>query len=245
MPPYPYSATTRMATPRDEPTKRQDDRFMETRRSYRDRLLALEDSLLRAGDGYRNQLLRSVEVVMAGAPEGTQQIISSDDALDGLAAYVRDEAIELIALHSPVAGELRVLSAILHVDTMLERLGELAINLSRTAGSSDPDASHSLMRQLDEMGRHVDTQVLRALEGFARRRDDTAEMIRLDDQIDRLRTRLQDQLIACAKEEPDRIEWAIRMSLAATALERAGDLSVAISRQTAFVVSGLTPRRAP
>ena len=218
---------------------------METRKAYRDRLLVLEDALLRAVDGYRTQLLRAVEAVTSGDPQAAPEIIEADDALDGLADFVRDEAIELIALHSPVAGELRTLSAILHVDTMVERIGELAINISRAAGSTDPDASHPLLRQLAEMGEHVDRLVQRSLEGFARRRDEVAALTRLDDQIDLLRTRLQDQLIDCARDEPDRIDWAIRMALAATALERAGDQAVSISRQTNFVVYGITPRRVP
>ena len=218
---------------------------METRRAYRDRLIALEDALLRVGEGYRNQLISGVGIVMERDPARTADLIDADDALDGLAAWVRDEAIELIALHSPVAGELRLLSAILHVDSTLERLGELAINVSRTARSQDPDASHPLMRQLAEMGSHVDALGLRALEGFARRRDETAVLRKLDDDIDEMRGRVQAELIRCAGQAPDLIDWAIRMSLAATALERAGDLAVAISQQTEFVVSGLTPRRVP
>ena len=218
---------------------------METRRAYRDRLIALEDALLRGGEGYRNQLVSGLGIVMARDPARTADLIDADDALDGLAAWVRDEAIELIALHSPVAGELRLLSAILHVDSMLERLGELAINVSRTARSQDPDASHPLMRQLAEMGSHVDVLGVRALEGFARRRDETAVLRKLDDDIDDMRGRVQAELINCARQAPDLIDWAIRMSLTATALERAGDLAVAISQQTEFVVSGLTPRRVP
>lgn len=216
---------------------------METRRAYRDRLLALEDSLLRAGDGYRNQVRWAVGLLLAGDPGDAERLVHADDALDGLAAFVRDEAIELIALQSPVAGELRLLSAILHVDAMLERLGELAINVARTAHERDPDRSHPLMHQLEEMGLRVDTLTLRALEGFARRRDQIATLTDLDEEIDRLRASLQEQLIAAARQDAHRIGWAIRMSLAATALERAGDLGVSIAHQTNFVVSGLTPRR--
>lgn len=216
---------------------------MEARREYRHRLIALEDSLLRAGDGYRTLLARAVDVMLSGHPERAQEVVLTDDALDGLAAYIRDESIELIALQSPVAGELRVLSAILHVDMLLERLGELAINVARSAGGKDPDASTTLMIQIGEMGVAVDRLLSRSLEGFARRRGETELLLASDDDIDALRHRLQTRLIDTARAEPDKTEWAIRMALAVTALERAGDLAVAISRQTDFVVSGLTPRR--
>lgn len=218
---------------------------MEARREYRHRLIALEDSLLRAGDGYRTLLARAVDVMLSGHPERAQEVVLTDDALDGLAAYIRDESIELIALQSPVAGELRVLSAILHVDMLLERLGELAINVARSAGGKDPDASTTLMIQIGEMGVAVDRLLSRSLEGFARRRGETELLLASDDDIDALRHRLQTRLIDTARAEPDKTEWAIRMALAVTALERAGDLAVAISRQTDFVVSGLTPRRVP
>lgn len=216
---------------------------MEARREYRHRLIALEDSLLRAGDGYRTLLARAVDVMLSGHPERAQEVVLTDDALDGLAAYIRDESIELIALQSPVAGELRVLSAILHVDMLLERLGELAINVARSAGGRDPDASTTLMIQIGEMGVAVDRLLSRSLEGFARRRGETELLLASDDDIDALRHRLQTRLIDTALAEPGKTEWAIRMALAVTALERAGDLAVAISRQTDFVVSGLTPRR--
>lgn len=211
---------------------------MTARREYRDRLVALEDSLLRAGDGYRDELGRAVGLVLAGEPAGIEDIITTDDALDGLAAYVRDEAIELVALQSPVAGDLRLLSAILHVDVNVERIGELAVNLARSASVHDPAPSDPLMAQFGELGSQVHRLVGRALENFARKRADLDDLVALDDEIDRLRHVLHARVVDVAKTDPDRVDWAIRMALAVTWLERAGDLAVGIARQVRYIVTG-------
>ena len=211
---------------------------MVARREYRDRLVALEDQLLRVGDSYRNQLSGAVDLVVAGQPDGVAGIIATDNDLDKVAAGVRDEAIELIALQSPVAGELRLLSAILHVDILVERIGELAVNLSRTANAADPDASDPIMRQLGELGGHTDRLISRALENFARRRVDHADLDTLDDEIDRKRHVIQERAVEQAMTNCDRVDWAIRMSLAATWLERGGDLGLGVARQVPYVVTG-------
>ena len=211
---------------------------METRREYRDRLVALEDALLRAGDGYRGQLAKAVEAVVTGDAESAPAVVSTDNALDGLAAYVRDEAIELVALQSPVAGELRLLSAILHIDMMVERIGELAVNLARAAHPGDPDMSEPCVRQFCEMGAHVDRLVTRSLENFARRQPDITELVALDDEIDRARHRLHGDLVHRADDGSQPVEWAMRMALAVSWLERAGDQGVSVARQVRYIVTG-------
>lgn len=211
---------------------------MIARREYRDRLVALEDSLLRAGDGYRAQLGHAVELVLAGDNDGADEVLRTDNALDALAAYVRDEAIELVALQSPVAGELRLLSAVLHIDMIVERIGELAVNLARSANATDPDVSDPLMRQLGEMGSQVDRLIARALESFARRRPAVDDLIRLDDEVNGLRYGLHDRLVEVAQSDGKRVEWSLRMALVASWLERGGDLAVGIARQVRYVVTG-------
>ena len=211
---------------------------MGARREYRDRLVALEDALLRAGDGYRVLLGRAMTALLAADVSAAHDVVLADDALDELAAYVRDEALELVALQSPVAGELRLLSAVLHIDLLLERVGELAVNLARSASADDPDESDPLVRQLAEMGEYVDRLLTRALEHLARRRRDVSELEALDDDLDRLRRTLHEDLVRTAVEQPRRTEWAIRTALAASWLERAGDLAVGVARQVRFLVTG-------
>lgn len=211
---------------------------MVARREYRDRLVQLEDLLLRTGDGYREQLQRAVTVVVGGRTSGTDEIVATDDALDRMAARVRDEAIELVALQSPVAGELRLLAAMLHVDIILERIGELAVNLSRSASRNDPDETEPVVQELGDLGAKVDRLIGRSLENFARRQPDHADLEALDDDIDHLRQHVHDRAVEAAMTDGTRADWAIRTALAASWLERGGDLGLGIARQVGYVVTG-------
>ena len=213
------------------------------RREYHDRLVALEDDLLRVGDAWRAQLARAVQILVAGHVELADLLVTADDNLDAAARRIRDEAVELVALQSPVASDLRRLSATLLISTALERVGELAVNVARSASPSDPGEDHPLVAQVAELGGHVDRLLAASLQHLARRRDAVAELVAADASIDRLRAGLHHRLADAARERPELVEWAMRIALVASWLERSGDLAVEVGRQAAYIVTGAATSR--
>lgn len=213
------------------------------RREYHDRLVALEDDVLRVGDAWRLQLAHAVDVLVSGHVERVEALVADDDALDVAARAIRDEAVALVALQSPVASDLRRLSATLLVSTALERIGELAVNVARSSSTSDPGLEDPLVAQIAQLGTQVDRLLASALQHLARRRDAVAELVADDAAIDRLRAGLHERLVDAAQDRPERIAWAIRLALVASWLERSGDLGVEVGRQAAYIATGAATSR--
>lgn len=211
---------------------------MVARREYRRRLVAVEDLLLRAAEGYRGQLSWAVAIVVAGDEQAVPAVIAEDERLGRIAADVRNDTMQLLALQSPVADELRLLTAILDVDVAVGHIGALAIEVARTARAGDPDLSEPLLQQFAELGTLVDRLTGRALEHFARRRDAGTGLGGLSGRITALRDDLQDRAVTVSRSHPDRVAWAMRVTLAAAFLHRAADLADGIGRQARSVARG-------
>jgi phosphate transport system protein len=212
------------------------------RRHFRDRLATLEDDVL----GMGQRVLDMLSDVMAALDDRdvarADQVIRADDRVDEIFRGVQAEVLTTLALEAPVASELRVVNALIHVNLHLERVGDLCVNTALFVRQvehllDDP----GLMAQFQEMGQHAGRVVASSLESFARRDADAARAVAvLDDPIDRLNKGLFRRLVKLAAADEERLDWAMRMVLVARYLERIGDHGVDIAEQTIFVVTGET-----
>lgn len=212
------------------------------RRHFRDRLATLEDDVL----GMGQRVLDMLSEVMAALDDRdvarADQVIRADDRVDEIFRGVQAEVLTTLALEAPVASELRVVNALIHVNLHLERVGDLCVNTALFVRQvehllDDP----GLMAQFQEMGQHAARVVASSLESFARRDADAARAVAvLDDPIDRLNKGLFRRLVELAAADEERLDWAMRMVLVARYLERIGDHGVDIAEQTIFVVTGET-----
>ncbi|HUH08585.1 MAG TPA: phosphate signaling complex protein PhoU [Egibacteraceae bacterium] len=216
--------------------------MVELRREHRDRLADLEDRLLTMG----NQVLDMIDEAMAALGAHDQDraaaVIRSDDRLDQQYQEVQESVFTVLALQSPVASELRLLTAMLHINIHLERMGDLCVNIGKFTQLVEnllDDAD--LMAQLQEMGRHAHRTITRSMEAFARRDVVIARQLpELDDPLDRLNKGLFLRLVKLAASDEERLDWAMRMVLVARYLERLGDHAVDIGEQVIFAVTAET-----
>lgn len=217
---------------------------MVARREYRRRLAVLGDNLLRAGDRSRLQLSRAVDVAVGGDPAAVDWVVAEHDQLRTDTAGIRDETIQLLALQSPVADELRLLAAVLDVVVRLDGIGGLAVEVARAARPGDPDQSEPLVQQCTELGMLVDRLIGRALERFGRRRPDDGELAVAWGHLDVLRGHLHERLVETGRACPERVDWVVRVTLAASWLAQAGQHGLAIARHVPHV-TGTDPPRLP
>ncbi|MEA2321555.1 MAG: phosphate transport system protein, partial [Solirubrobacteraceae bacterium] len=147
----------------------------------------------------------------------------------------------LLALQAPVAGDLRLVAALLHVIKNMERMGDQCVNIAKLiplAGHDAPVRAEVLDRAL-RMGRAARSEIAQSKAAFAGRDVALAEdLVRQDREINLLNR----EVFALAIEVGDDVdtrEWAMHMVMVARAIERIGDNAVDIGEQTAFVVSGL------
>jgi phosphate transport system protein len=212
-----------------------------TRLHYQEELEELEARALGGLDLVVQSLDRTMEAVEHRDIELAELVIADDDRIDGRYLEVHQEILTLLATQAPVATDLRLISALLHVMKCMERMGDQCVNIAKLiplTGHDAPQRSEMLERIL-RMGGQARSQVSQAKRAFEARDVELArDLVRQDDLIDSLNKECF-QIAVVVGEDHDTREWAMTMMLVARALERIGDNAVDIGEQVAFVVTGL------
>jgi phosphate transport system protein len=211
------------------------------RQHFHEELQRLENAALGGLDLVVEQLDRVMEALEHRDIELAQFVVVDDDRLDGRYLEVHQGVLSLLALQSPVAGDLRLVAALLHVIKNMERMGDQCVNIAKLiplAGHDAPVREEVLDRIL-RMGRAARSETVQAKQAFVMRDVGMAEdLVRQDREINGLNREVF-QLAIDVGTDADTREWAMHMVMVARALERIGDNAVDVGEQTAFVVSGL------
>jgi phosphate transport system protein len=213
----------------------------QTRIHYQEELERLEASALGGMDMVSAALERTLEAVEHQDVELAQMVIADDDRIDGRYLEVHQSLIALLATQSPVATDLRLISALLHVLKNVERMGDQCVNICKLIplSGTSPPADEEMVKLILTMGRQARTLITQAKRSFLERDVEMArDLVRQDDVVDNLNRDCFRRAIEIG-EDADRREWAMTMLLAARAIERIGDNAVDIGEQVAFVVTGL------
>jgi phosphate transport system protein len=170
--------------------------------------------------------------------ELADEVIAFDDEIDRLFLAIEGSIQSLLALQTPVARDLRLLLAMLHINLLLERSADGCVTiakLSRLVVDADPDPA--LVEVLLEMGERAEQMVRVALDSFAQRDLAGAEsLVDLDELIDRANRRFVERLVDVMA-EPELREWGLRMVVVARTIERIGDRAVDVGEQTAYLLT--------
>jgi phosphate transport system protein len=213
----------------------------ETRTQYQEELDRLEASGLGGLDLVSAALQRTLEAVEHQDVELAQLVVADDDRIDGRYLEVHQSLITLLATQSPVATDLRLISALLHVLKNVERMGDQCVNICKMIplSGNEPPADEEMVKLILAMGRQTRTLIGQAKRAFEGRDVEMAQdLVRQDDVVDNL-NRECFRLALEIGDDADKREWAMTMLLAARAIERIGDNAVDIGEQVAFVVTGL------
>ncbi len=210
-----------------------------SRVSFHESLEQIEMNLLSMGELAGTSVQRSVEALVKHDDAKAQTVIDDDDTVDELYLKIDSDVLSVLALQSPVAADLRLISAIMHCNLHLERVGDQAVNVAklylRTKGES---GSETMRQQLEEMGTLVVSMLRTAMEAFGRRDLDLAFKVpTMDDPVDRLNRATHLEALKLA-DDPRSLDWGLHMNMAARALERVGDNAVDIAEQVGFLLTG-------
>jgi phosphate transport system protein len=213
----------------------------ETRTQYQEELDRLEGSALDGLNLVSAALERTLEAVEHQDVELAQLVVVDDDRIDGRYLEVHQSLITLLATQSPVATDLRLISALLHVLKSVERMGDQCVNICKMIplSGNEPPADQGMVKLILSMGAQTKTLISQAKRAFCDRDVELAQdLVRQDDVVDNL-NRECFRLALEIGDDADRREWAMTMLLAARAIERIADNAVDIGEQVAFVVTGL------
>jgi phosphate transport system protein len=213
----------------------------EIRHNFRETLKELEQQTLGGLDMVIQQLDRALESLSYQDIELAGMVVADDDRIDGRYLEVHQGILSLLARQAPVAGDLRIVAALLHILRCIERMGDQCVNIAKLVPLSGHEApkDKDILDAIERMGQLARSQVAEAKEAFATRNADLArDLLRQDSEINRLNRQIFRRAVdACDNVELR--EWAMFMVLVARCLERIGDNTVDIAEQVVFVVTGL------
>jgi phosphate transport system protein len=181
----------------------------------------------------------AVDALTTQDVELCDEVIAFDDEIDDRYHRIEKMVEEVLALETPVAGDLRLVLAVLHSSIHLERVGDQSVTIAKlTKLSAKFEPQHELVEGLREMGDRCEEMLTIALDSLSARDVDRARtLVELDELIDRTNHRVTDRVLAMAA-SPGQQEWGMRMIIVSRCLERIGDNAVDMGEQTIFLVTG-------
>ncbi|MGI9020618.1 MAG: phosphate signaling complex protein PhoU [Solirubrobacterales bacterium] len=201
----------------------------------------LEGQALGGLDLVVSAIERTSEAVQHQDVELAELVVASDDVIDGRYLEVHQAILTLLATQSPVATDLRLIAALLHVMKNMERMGDQCVNVAKLIpiAGHEPPADERMLTDILTMTNAVREQVRQSKRAFEERDVGLArDLVRQDDVVDNLNRDCFRRAIEIGDSQ-DRREWAMMMMLVARAIERIGDNAVDIGEQVAFLVTGL------
>jgi phosphate transport system protein len=167
------------------------------------------------------------------------EVIAFDDEVDNRYLAIEHGVESLLARQTPVAGDLRLTLAVLHINLHLERMADYCVTIAKlTKLVAGLRGDETIIAAFREMGERAEEMITVALDSLQDRDSDRAEtLVDLDELIDRANRRLVERVVDLGG-DPELREWGIRMILVSRCLERIGDHAVDIGEQTSFLVSG-------
>jgi phosphate transport system protein len=209
------------------------------RTRFHEELELLELDVLGMGELSERAVGNAVGALIDHEDTQAHAVVAADDEIDEKYISIETRILQVMALQTPVAGDLRLISAILHSNLHLERIGDMAVNIAKMYLSvRDLPTSQSIQAHIREMDDVVRPMIRTAMEAFRRR--DLELCLRLpemDDPVDRLNLGMYKEVAALAG-DPELLNWGLRMILVARQLERVGDHSVDIAEQVGFLITG-------
>ena len=212
----------------------------EIRHIFTRQLEELERQTLGGFDEVGDQLVRAMDAVSRCDSALAGRVVAADQPIDRQYLEIHQGVITLLASQAPVAGDLRLCTALLHIVWCLERMGDQCVNIAKLVPLSGYETPRDdrLLATIDQMGRLVARQIVQARETFVSRDLELAEdLARQDTRVDELNRDVFSHAVAIGDDVELR-EWAMFMVLVARALERIGDNTVDVAEQTVFLVTG-------
>ncbi len=211
------------------------------RRYFHSRLDALQGRLVEMAGIVERTIAEAATAVLQRDPTVAQDIIEQDDRIDEIEVEIDEMVLELLALHQPMATDLRQVVTTNKVSNDLERMGDHAVNIAKAARRLADTHPLPELRELEEMASITREMVSDALAAYMSRNAGTARMVCLtDDRVDDLRRSLFRILVTHMLEDPKRISGALELLLVSQNLERVADLATNIAEDVVFLVEGRT-----
>ena len=212
-------------------------------RHFVEELDQLKTKLLEMSSLVEAAIQRSISAVVQKDRSAAEEVFRNEARINAIEVEIDEFAINLLALHQPMAADLRLIVAALKINTDLERMGDLSVNIAQRATSLMEEPVIKPMIDIPHIAGLVQSMVRKSLDAFVTRDADLARsVLASDDAVDSLRTASYHELVSFMEQDPENIKPALDLLAITRNLERLADHSTNVAEDVLFLVKGIDVR---
>jgi phosphate transport system protein len=200
---------------------------------------AIEQEILDQSSRVEEMIAKSCQALVERRPDTAQEVIANEVEINAREVKIEEECLKILALHQPVAVDLRRTATVLKINTELERIADLAVNIAERTISLADHPEFEIPPKLERMFVRASDMVHEALDAFVDQNVEAArEVCRRDDEVDDYNRRVIEDLLETMRSRSDLVEAALHFFSVCRHVERIGDCATNIAEDVIYLVEG-------
>ena len=199
----------------------------------------IKKKILSLGAMVEENVRMAIKAIEEFDGEISQKIIASDHEIDEMEVEVEEECLKIIALHQPVAVDLRFLVAVIKINNDLERIGDQAVNIAQRVKTITKKEGSDFIFDYSVMAEKAETMLKMSLDALVNMDDDLAlKVLVLDDEVDAKKEEAYRLIKTAISQHPDNVSYLINLLLISRHLERLADHATNIAEEVIYMIEG-------
>ena len=215
------------------------------RKHFSRELGKIKKQILSLGAMVEERVRMALNAVEANDAELADRIIKTDYEIDEMEVEIEEECLKVLALHQPVAVDLRFLIAVIKINNDLERIGDQTVNIAERVGVIAKRDLSDFFFDYSAMGEKAQNMLKMSLDGLVNMDYDLAfNVLLMDDEVDKIQKEAYDRIKQAMSEHPDKIGYLINLLLISRHIERLADHATNIAEEVIYLIEGEIVRHA-
>ncbi|MGD8713997.1 MAG: phosphate signaling complex protein PhoU [Desulfobacterales bacterium] len=216
------------------------------RKHFSRELEKIKKQILSLGTMVEERVRMALLAVETNDADMAQRIIKNDYEIDEMEVEIEEECLKVLALHQPVAIDLRFLITVIKINNDLERIGDQAVNIAERVGVTAKRDHLDFFFDYTTMGEKAEKMLKMSLDALVNMDYDLAfNVVMMDDEVDAIKEEAYDRVKQAIGEHPEKIGYLINLFLISRHLERLADHATNISEEVIYLIEGEIVRHAP
>jgi phosphate transport system protein len=216
------------------------------RKQFTKELENIKKRILELGAMVEERVQMAVKAIDTNDSDLAQNIIKTDYEIDEIEVEIEEECLKVLALHQPVAIDLRFIVAVIKINAELERIGDQAVNIAERVGVTAKREQVDFYFDYALMGEKAQAMLKMSLDALIDLDYDLAfKVVMMDDEVDKIKNEAYDKIKKAMGKNPDKIGYLINLFLISRHLERLADHATNIAEEVVYLVEGEIIRHAP
>lgn len=199
----------------------------------------LKKRILSVGAMAEESVRKAIQAFETRDGELARKVIDADRELDEAEVEVEEECLKILALHQPVAVDLRFINAVTKINNDLERVGDEAVNIAERVETLSKEPSVIVPFEYTTMAEKSEAMLQQSLDALVNLDPDLAyKVCLLDDEVDEINREIYDKVKQVIKKNPDRVGYLINLLFISRHLERIADHATNIAEEVIYMIEG-------